>query len=47
MHPIHAKQIHLLKSWRKEKSESRESSDLQTELMLTINALAGALRNTG
>jgi len=47
MHPIHYKQIELLKQWRKDKSENKDTREIETELMLTINALAGALRNTG
>ena len=47
MHPIHFKQIDLLKTWRADKEEGRDTHEIETELMLTINALAGALRNTG
>ncbi len=48
MHPLHHKQIALLKKWRAEKeNNSSESEEIQVKLMLTINALAGAMRNTG
>ncbi|MEM9326540.1 MAG: phosphoenolpyruvate carboxylase [Bacteroidota bacterium] len=49
MDKLHHNQVRLLGEWRKMKGHS-ESSDLehvQTSLMLTINALAGAMRNTG
>jgi phosphoenolpyruvate carboxylase len=46
---LHMKQISLLTRWRAEKNAdaiSNESETLQS-LLLTINAIAGALRNTG
>lgn len=48
MNPLHKKQISLLKKWRKEKaSDSPNAESTQIEIMLTINAIAGAMRNTG
>lgn len=45
---LHQKQINLLKKWRKEKVENAaQVQETHTELMLTINAIAGALRHTG
>jgi phosphoenolpyruvate carboxylase len=45
---IHYKQIDLLKKWRKQKAEEHEDvNKTQIELMLTINAIASANRNTG
>ncbi|MFT5570288.1 MAG: phosphoenolpyruvate carboxylase [Cyclobacteriaceae bacterium] len=48
MQHLHEKQVALLKKWRAQKEKGTlgaESSQL--ELMLTINALSGAMRNTG
>ncbi len=46
--PLHERQINLLKLWRKQKDEDHQDKDkTQIELMLTINAIAGAMRNTG
>ncbi|MEM9895163.1 MAG: phosphoenolpyruvate carboxylase [Bacteroidota bacterium] len=48
MKPLHLKQIQLLKKWRKEKSTgSAKAEKTQIEIMLTINAIAGAMRSTG
>ncbi len=48
MDHLHEKQVLLLKKWREEKSENNaESEKTQIELMLTINAIASANRNTG
>lgn len=48
MRYLHKKQISLLKKWREEKaSENLNAGRTQIELMLTINALASAMRNTG
>ncbi|UXP31476.1 phosphoenolpyruvate carboxylase [Reichenbachiella agarivorans] len=48
MKHLHEKQIQLLKLWRKQKEEGdAKSADTQIELMLTINAIASAMRNTG
>lgn len=48
MKPLHEKQIGLLKKWRKEKEDgSPEAEKTQIEIMLTINAIAGAMRATG
>lgn len=44
---LHLKQISLLKKWRKEKVNSVEGEETILGLLLTINAIAGALRNTG
>jgi phosphoenolpyruvate carboxylase len=45
---LHEKQIDLLKNWRKEKSSENPQPDaLQRELMMTINAIVSAMKNTG
>ncbi|MBV6644022.1 MAG: phosphoenolpyruvate carboxylase [Cyclobacteriaceae bacterium] len=45
---LHRKQIHLLKTWRKQKAEGKGPiEDTLIQLLLTINAIAGAMRNTG
>lgn len=44
---LHEKQIDLLKHWRKEKASGHDVDELQRELMLSINAIASAMRNTG
>jgi phosphoenolpyruvate carboxylase len=44
---LHLKQIALLKKWRAEKGKSDDSEEVILGLLLTINAIAGALRNTG
>ena len=49
MDPLHLKQVALLKKWRKEKNQENISVSEATllSLLLTINAIASALRNTG
>ena len=48
MFDLHKKQIALLKKWRKQKADNDpEMQDSQTKLMLSINAIASAMRNTG
>lgn len=44
---LHEKQIGLLKKWRKAKANGEKVDSLQRELMLSINAIASAMRNTG
>jgi len=49
MEDLHRKQIELLKVWRdqKLKGDTIQAEDTLTSLLLTINAIAGALRTTG
>ena len=49
LNDLHYDQIELLKKWRKVNSQpqSEKSVKILTELLLTVNAIAGALRNTG
>ena len=48
MNPIHERQINLLKKWRQERFKDEKSAQkTQTEIMLSINALSSAMRNTG
>lgn len=48
MKKLHENQVRLLEHWRAlKKAEDPEIAPTQTSLMLTINALAGAMRNTG
>ncbi len=49
MEDLHRKQIELLKVWRdqKLKGDTTRAEDTLTSLLLTINAIAGALRTTG
>jgi len=48
MSRLHKTQVKLLGEWRELKNEGNRSTDsIQTSLMLSINALAGAMRNTG
>ncbi|MEO0794818.1 MAG: phosphoenolpyruvate carboxylase [Verrucomicrobiota bacterium] len=48
MRPLHEKQVALLKKWRQQRADKDpETEQTQTELLLTINALSGAMRNTG
>jgi phosphoenolpyruvate carboxylase len=48
MEVIHNKQIDLLKKWRKlSTEEQQQEGELQIQLMLSINAIASAMRNTG
>ncbi|MFY0686321.1 MAG: phosphoenolpyruvate carboxylase [Cyclobacteriaceae bacterium] len=44
---LHDRQIALLKKWRTEREVNNEIPETHMELMLTINALASAMRNTG
>ncbi len=46
---LHMKQVTLLRQWRLEKadSSSEKSAAILVNLLITINAIAGALRNTG
>lgn len=46
---LHLKQVELLKQWRREKSlaDIKAADATLMMLLLTINAIAGALRNTG
>jgi phosphoenolpyruvate carboxylase len=46
MDTLHLKQVELLKQWRNEKSR-KQLEQTQLDLLLTINAIAGANRNTG
>jgi phosphoenolpyruvate carboxylase len=47
--PLHEKQIFLLKKWRGEKAANNGNGSEKTllELLITINAIASAMRNTG
>ncbi len=46
--PLHYKQVEILKKWRATREgEDLRSDELLMELLTTINAIAGALRNTG
>ncbi|MBR9998207.1 MAG: phosphoenolpyruvate carboxylase [Cyclobacteriaceae bacterium] len=49
MYDLHMKQIDLLRTWRFQKREgdTKGSDNTLTSLLLTINAIASALRNTG
>ena len=48
MDSLHKKQVELLSRWRLEKTQNPVAAQkIQIELMLTINAIAGANRNTG
>ncbi len=47
MNTLHQKQVELLKRWRSEKDEGKDLQETQLDLLLTINAIAGANRNTG
>lgn len=48
MKPLHEKQVQLLKTWRAQKAAGETPDEtIQTELLMTINALSGAMRNTG
>lgn len=45
---LHERQVSLLKKWREEKkANSPEADKTQVRLMLTINGIASAMRNTG
>lgn len=48
MELLHEKQVSVLKEWRHKKTSSDAGlEELQLQLLLTINALSGAMRNTG
>lgn len=47
MENLHAKQVSLLRQWRKEKENGQEEDTTLIRLLTTINAIAGAMRNTG
>lgn len=49
MNDLHMDQIELLKRWRKINTQpnTEKAQKLLKELLLTVNAIAGALRNTG
>jgi phosphoenolpyruvate carboxylase len=48
MRPLHVKQVALLKAWRAQKAAGEPDDEaIQKELLMTINALSGAMRNTG
>lgn len=44
---LHEKQIDLLKRWRKKRNDGENVDELQRQLMVSINAIASAMRNTG
>lgn len=45
---LHRRQVKLLRQWREEKAKKDpKAEETQTELMLTINGIASAMRNTG
>lgn len=44
---LHAKQVSLLRQWRKEKEDGNGEGPTLISLLTTINAIAGAMRNTG
>ena len=48
MKPLHEKQVQLLRTFRARKAAGKPVDEaMQTELLMTINALSGAMRNTG
>ena len=48
MKPLHEKQVQLLRTLRGQKAAGKAIDEaIQTELLMTINALSGAMRNTG
>ncbi len=47
MDEIHQYQVNMLKKWRKAKEAGSESEELLVSLLLSVNVLAGAMRNTG
>ncbi len=48
MEHLHHSQVHLLSKWRKQKTDNKpEAEETLISLLLTINAIAGAMRNTG
>ena len=46
---LHERQVALLKTWRAEKDQNNAEKNEKTllDLLITINAIAGAMRNTG
>ena len=44
---LHLKQVSLLKKWRAIKDRENQDEEILLSLLLTINAIASALRNTG
>lgn len=45
---LHTRQVALLKKWREEKARQDPKAEItQSQLMLTINGIASAMRNTG
>ncbi|MEL6538496.1 MAG: phosphoenolpyruvate carboxylase, partial [Bacteroidota bacterium] len=48
MQHLHQKQVDLLRTWRQMIADSHPDTEkIQVELLLTINSLSGAMRNTG
>lgn len=47
MKDLHAKQVSLLRQWRAEKEDGNGEGPTLIALLTTINAIAGAMRNTG
>jgi phosphoenolpyruvate carboxylase len=49
MRDLHLKQVHLLDSWRRQKEagENNEAEHTLLQLLLTVNAIAGAMQHTG
>ncbi|HAA19866.1 MAG TPA: phosphoenolpyruvate carboxylase [Cytophagales bacterium] len=48
MQHLHEKQVDLLRNWRQMLAEQHPDTEkIQVELLLTINSLSGAMRNTG
>lgn len=49
MEQLHDNQINLLRTWRKQKADGQlqEAENSLLGILLTINAIAGALRHTG
>lgn len=49
MEHLHENQINLLRTWRRQKAEGEntEAANTLVSILLTINAIAGALRHTG
>jgi phosphoenolpyruvate carboxylase len=49
LNPLHYKQVALLEQWRmlKKHQKDQEAEEVLLKLLIAINAIAGALRNTG
>ncbi len=47
MDEIHQYQVETIKKWRKVKKSSTDSEELLVSILLSVNVLAGAMRNTG